>query len=56
MIGLLLLGLFLGTLAFLAARQARLNRAMSAMDDARPQLEAGHVGPNLPGPGGTTGF
>lgn len=51
---LLLLGLVLGTLAFFAARQARLNRAMSGMD--QPPREAGHVGPNLPGPGGTTGW
>ncbi|MCP2014370.1 hypothetical protein L1280_001507 [Deinococcus sp. HSC-46F16] len=54
MIGLLLLGVFLGTMAFFAARQARLNRAMNAVD--RPTHEVGHVGPSLPGPGGTTGL
>ena len=54
MIGMLLLGLFLGTLAYFACRQDRLNHAMDAMDDTR--REAGHVGPHLPGPGGTTGM
>lgn len=53
---LLLLGLFLGTMALFAGRQARLNRAMSEMESAPPQPEASHVGPNLPGPGGTTGL
>ncbi|WP_199776959.1 hypothetical protein [Deinococcus sp. NW-56] len=54
MTGLISLGLFLGTMAVLAVRQARLNRTMDALDDTR--REAGHVGPNLPGPGGTTGL
>lgn len=53
MTGFLVLGLFLAVMAFFARMQERLNRAMDAMDDTR--RESGHVGPTLPGPGGTTG-
>ncbi|MBB5234539.1 hypothetical protein [Deinococcus budaensis] len=54
MTGILVLGLCLGVLAFFARRQERLNRVMDAMDGTR--RGPGHVGPTLPGPGGTTGL
>jgi hypothetical protein len=54
MTGILLLGLFLGTMAYFACHQDRLNRAMDEMDDTR--REAGYVGPHLPNPGDTTGL
>ncbi|GGI91034.1 hypothetical protein [Deinococcus wulumuqiensis] len=47
----LFLGIFGPPLAvgfFFARRQARLDRAMDAMDDSR--REAGYVGPHVPGP------
>lgn len=54
MTGFLVLGLFLGVMAYFARRQERLNRAMEANDASR--REAGYIGPALPGPGGMTGL
>lgn len=54
MTGFLVLGLLLGVMAFFARKQERLNRAVDQGDDTR--RGPGHVGPPLPGPGGTTGL